>query len=248
MTKSVFEKIARKATSWKEDRKRQNQKKQMTEFYSALIKGGDLCFDIGANKGSRTEVFAALGAKVVAIEPLPVCCDVLEMKFGNADHVTIVQKAVSSKKGTEIIYAASATAISTMNLEWQKAVRESGRFSEYLWNEAITMDDLIVDFGIPSYCKIDVEGHEHSVFLGLSSPIGLLAFEFTPEMIGEAKKCLARISELGKYEYNLALGESMKFHLADWESVDRLIQRLTEISNGSEGYKTFGDVYARLIS
>ena len=40
-------------------------------FYSELIKKDDLCFDIGANYGNRSEVFIKLGAKVVAFEPQP---------------------------------------------------------------------------------------------------------------------------------------------------------------------------------
>lgn len=224
----------------------------MIKFYSAFIRNDKLCFDIGANRGTRTEALAALGARVIAVEPLPVCCELLKINFGKANQVTIVQKAVSCKKGTGKIYAGIATTISTMNLDWQKAVRASGRFREHTWNDAvevetITLDDLIVEFGVPDFCKIDVEGHEHSVLLGLSSPIGLISYEFTPEMIGEAKKCLVQISKLGRYEYNLSLGESMKFHFRDWECIDGMTQILTEISERSDAFKTFGDVYARQI-
>ena len=50
-------------------------------FYSELIKKNDLCFDIGANYGNRSEVFLKLGAKVVAFEPQPKPLKFLKRKF-----------------------------------------------------------------------------------------------------------------------------------------------------------------------
>ena len=44
-------------------------RKKLIKFYSQFITKDDLCFDIGANIGSRTEVFLRLGAKVVSVEP-----------------------------------------------------------------------------------------------------------------------------------------------------------------------------------
>ena len=43
-------------------------------FYSQFISKDNLCFDIGANVGNRTSVFAALKAKVIAVEPQKYCC------------------------------------------------------------------------------------------------------------------------------------------------------------------------------
>jgi hypothetical protein len=40
-------------------------------FYGQFVRPGNLCFDIGANIGTKTEMLLALGAKVVSIEPQP---------------------------------------------------------------------------------------------------------------------------------------------------------------------------------
>ena len=40
------------------------------QFYSQFISTGDLVFDIGANRGDRTELFVEMGARVVAVEPI----------------------------------------------------------------------------------------------------------------------------------------------------------------------------------
>lgn len=50
-------------------------------FYKQWIKPGDLVFDIGANIGNRTRVFADIGARVVAVEPLPHCYWALRWMF-----------------------------------------------------------------------------------------------------------------------------------------------------------------------
>ncbi len=47
-------------------------------FYSKLIKKNDLCFDIGANIGTKSKLFLSLGAKVIAFEPQQLCSQSLE--------------------------------------------------------------------------------------------------------------------------------------------------------------------------
>ncbi|UCF00102.1 MAG: hypothetical protein JSV82_03285, partial [Planctomycetota bacterium] len=49
--------------------KEREQLAKELDFYSQLIKRDDLCFDIGANIGDKTNVFVHLGAVVVAVEP-----------------------------------------------------------------------------------------------------------------------------------------------------------------------------------
>jgi FkbM family methyltransferase len=56
-----------------------------------------------------------------------------------------------------------------------RAVRASGRFSEFEWNDELevpmrTLDELIREYGVPDFCKIDVEGYEFGVIQGLSRP------------------------------------------------------------------------------
>ena len=51
--------------------RRRAQYRAEISFYSNFISSNDLCFDIGANIGSKTEAFLAIGASVVAVEPQP---------------------------------------------------------------------------------------------------------------------------------------------------------------------------------
>jgi hypothetical protein len=51
-------------------------------FYSQFIRSNSLCFDVGANAGSRTGIFLAQGAKVVAVEPQDQCVNNMKQRFG----------------------------------------------------------------------------------------------------------------------------------------------------------------------
>ena len=49
----------------------------MKTFYSQFISKNSLVFDVGANIGNRTAMFAELGRLVVAIEPQNTCMKTL---------------------------------------------------------------------------------------------------------------------------------------------------------------------------
>ena len=78
-------------------------RKKLLKFYSRFIKKDDLCFDIGANYGRRTEIFLKLGARVVAVEPQDACMKELQKKDGSNKRVILVKKAISDNYGEEEI-------------------------------------------------------------------------------------------------------------------------------------------------
>ena len=54
------------------------------EFYRKLLAGlrqGDQIFDIGANRGDKTEVFLKLGSRVVSVEPDDSCRAIVRDRF-----------------------------------------------------------------------------------------------------------------------------------------------------------------------
>lgn len=216
-------------------------------FYSQIIQGNDLCFDIGANYGNRTEVFLKLGAKVVAVDPQPFPVKFLRRKFKNK--IMIEDKAIGSSRGKAKLFVSSATTLSTLSKEWLDKVRKT-RFTEAKWNEIltvdmITLDDLVEKYGKPDFCKIDVEGYELEVFKGLTNPLKMISFEFTiPEFIDRAIECINYLNSLGSIKCNYSPGETMKFGLEDWST--------------AENFKTFfytlpekgvidGDIYVKYI-
>src|SRR5258708_2234375 len=54
-------------------RKLKRARLNMTQLISSLLPPGALVFDIGANVGSFSEVYALAGCRVLAVEPNPDC-------------------------------------------------------------------------------------------------------------------------------------------------------------------------------
>jgi len=212
-------------------------------FYSQFIHKDNLCFDVGAHEGNRTEIFLKLGAKVVAVEPQESCINQLRQKFSKKAKFTLVNKGLSDREGELTLYICrDATTISTFSNKWK-----TGRFSDYKWGEnklvpVTTLDNLIKKFGLPVFCKIDVEGFELKVLKGLSQPISYISFEFTKEFFNDAKFCIDYLfSYLGYQEFNCSLGESMCMLFQNWVRPKELYQRLGSINDSL----LWGDIYAK---
>ena len=111
--------------------------------------------------------------------------------------------------------------ISTFAEHWK-----TGRFSDSKWDEKITvnittLDELIKKFGNPKYIKIDVEGFEHEVILGLTKKSGIISFEFTSEFIEDAFKSIDYLISLGYSDFNYSLGERRKF-FTQWTTANSI--------------------------
>ena len=222
---------------------------KISDFYKGFVKPGDLCFDIGANIGERTDIFLNLGANVVCVEPQRDCIKILRSKYRHNSRVEIVDGGLSSQPGKMTLsICKDINTISTFSEKWK-----TGRFSSYHWDEqydvrVITMDQVVEKYGVPDFCKIDVEGFEIEVLKGLSSPIRLLSFEFTREFIHDAQMCMEHLESLGKVEYNFALGDNLMsnpgLEINNWVTKELLLQKIDNISFTL----LWGDIYARFLS
>jgi len=202
-----------------------------------------LVFDVGAHHGGKTEHYLNLGAsRVISVEPQVSCLDILRMKFGNQRKVIVEPLCLSDTSGTIPFYVSPSTTISTADLDWQE-----GRFKGWIWEQPIeisatTLDVLIERYGVPDFCKIDVEGYELSVLKGLSQPIPFLSFEFTAEYLGKkTKPCLEHLSSLGYKKFNVAFDNTEKFAFENWVDWPSLIIEIEK--NPDPLY--WGDIYAR---
>ncbi len=153
---------------------------------------------------------------------------------------------VSNHDGERQLFVPAAHTIASTNPEWIEAVQASERFGSQEWSavtrvRSITLDQAVGRFGVPAFCKIDVEGAEHEVLQGLSSPVPLIAFEHTPEYPRSTIGSIACLSALGPYEWNYSQGESAKLLAGEWLSQSELEATLTQLPLSG-----FGDVYARL--
>lgn len=221
------------------------KKKQQQRFYQQFINKGDLCFDVGANMGSRTETFSKLGAKVIAIEPTQNCCQVLRNKFGTAPNVSLLQIALGAQPGKGTLHLANYHEVSTLSTLFIEQYSHQEKHN-ILWDKTVqvplsTLDQLIQEYGLPKFCKIDVEGYETEVLKGLSQPIPYLSFEYNNRLKEKALECLEILSNFPNLSYNFSPYESMQLSLDTWKNQADFHQYLQDLSSNI----LTGDVYVR---
>ena len=230
-----------------------NPRRLTIRFYSQFIHVDDLCFDVGANLGQRTDIFLELGAKTICIEPQSFCLKKLSNLYGDKDSITIVGKGVSSVEGEmEMFICEELSSLSTMSSSWQQDSIHAKEYG-YQWNkketvEVTTLDALIAQYGLPTFCKIDVEGFEYEVLSGLNHPIPLISFEFNDGFFDETRKCIVRLLQLGNYKFNFGLAEpsgGQGLFLDEWSVHTVLYEQIESLSKSTP--KLWGDIYAKLF-
>jgi FkbM family methyltransferase len=220
----------------------------MDALYGRFLKFGDLAFDIGAHVGDRTGSFRRLGARVVALEPQPLCARIVRAIYGGDSGVTLREAACGEFSGTVTLRVNSANpTVSTASTEFVAAADGAGGWEGQVWDSMIevpctTLNALIAEHGMPAFSKIDVEGFEAIVLSGLSQPLPALSFEFTTIQRDVALACLARLSALGSYRFDVALGESQTMTFNRWVASDVMASHIAGLPHAANS----GDVYCVL--
>jgi FkbM family methyltransferase len=217
-------------------------------FYGQFLRPGDLAFDVGAHVGDRVRTWRQLGARVIAIEPQPVMANLLRRLYGNDDGVTLVADALGARPGRATLHVSSLTpTLTTLSSGWMRDVQADERFRSTEWDtsvdvEVTTLDALITKYGVPRFCKIDVEGFELEVLRGLSTPIDAVSFEYIPVAKALAQTCVRHLAALGPYRFRSSRVETMRWSDERWLTADEMVAKLESLAL----YDRSGDVYARL--
>lgn len=220
----------------------------MDALYARFVRPGDLAFDIGAHVGDRIASFRRLGARVVALEPQPGPARAVRLIHGRDREVTLIEAAAGAAEGEVTLRVNSANpTVSTASDAFVRAAAGAGGWEGQVWDTEVsapclTLDRLIRDHGAPAFAKIDVEGFEDRVLMGLTRPIPALSFEFTTIARDVARRCLERLAALGLYRFDLALGETQRLAFGRWLAPDEMAAHLASLPHEANS----GDVYAVL--
>ena len=149
--------------------------------------------------------------------------------------------------GRATLYVSSKTpTVSSVSKTWINAVAKDPSFRHVQWDSEIqttmtTLDQLIEEYGLPDFCKLDIEGHELEALRGLSAELPALSFEFLPATITSAEQCIHQLETIGHYEYNWAVAEQFQLQSPAWLTPETMILHLSDkLPKGKSG-----DIYAR---
>lgn len=230
--------------------RRPGRERALRRLYSEFVGPGDLVFDIGAHLGDRSSAFAALGARVVAVEPQPQLLRWLKRLTRHQPGIVCLPLAVGRAPGSaQLALSFRNPTVASLDSRWRERLRTTiAGFRHVRWEDSITvpvttLDELIRQYGSPRFCKIDVEGFEVEVLAGLSQPVPALSFEFVNGALDQALQCLEELDRLGRHEFNVIAGELRHFIWPSWRNPELLRQWL---EGEAEGIAS-GDIYARLV-
>jgi FkbM family methyltransferase len=222
-------------------------RRKTRDFYARFVRRGDLVFDVGANVGSYSEVFCELGARVVAVEPNPQCCQNLR-QLARVCPVYVENCAAGDLPGKATLRLCDYSGLSTLTNDWHEASQQSPLNRDAKWTgslevEILTLDQLAGRYGVPNFVKIDAEGYDDQALRGMSFRPPALSFEFNRWLPAVAMRCFDAPALANGYEFNYVRGLEMRLACERWVRGDELRARLDALT-GSEWN---GDVLARRI-
>lgn len=128
----------------------------VSALLQAHLRPGDNYWDVGAKAGYHALLAARIAGpagKVVAFEPDPLACDIIEDELALNDLRCIVeQAAVTDHVGRVTLRRHPNCLMSTLD-----GIIQEG---ETLEVEATTLDEMVARHGVPHLIKMDIEGAE----------------------------------------------------------------------------------------
>jgi FkbM family methyltransferase len=132
------------------------------------VKTGDTVYDIGANLGYVSLSLAKQvgpNGQVIAFEPVPQNIELLRqnIQLNDIRNIRLLEVAASDKQGEAMIRFAENLA--TASMVWHR----NDPTATELAIKTVVVDDLVGagDLAHPTFVKIDVEGAEGAVLLGM---------------------------------------------------------------------------------
>jgi FkbM family methyltransferase len=162
---------------------------QRAEFQSFIsyCSSTMLLYDIGAHFGIFSLAAAHLGGRAIAVDASPAAANMIGIQASLnkcTDRVQILRAAVSDANN-----AIAMLNSGVFSDGYFKATNQRAK-SELTQVQAITIDQMALQFGPPTHIKIDVEGHEAAVLRGARATMRqfspLLFLELHNEMIVSA--------------------------------------------------------------
>ena len=170
----------------------------------------DLIYDVGMHNGDDTFHYLACGFRVVAIEANPVLVDKASERFANEierGRLTIIGAAVGPDTGRAPFW------VNDDNTQHSSLFEEIGARNQSRHHlvdvDCVRFEDILSEFGIPYYLKIDIETSDIHCLQALSS--GNLPRYISVE--AHALRYMAILSCLGCDRFKVIDQKTFRSHL-----------------------------------
>lgn len=122
----------------------------------------DLIFDIGMNNGDDAAYYLHKGYRVVAVEADPTLVDKARDRFAAQVHdgqLGLVNVGIAPERGVASFWICDAQ--SQWNSFDRALASRRGLAHHAIDVRCCPFRDLLEQFGVPMYLKVDIEGHDH---------------------------------------------------------------------------------------
>lgn len=132
----------------------------------------DLIYDVGMHKGEDSAFYLALGYRVVAFEAHPELAAGCRSRFANeiaAGRLTIIEGAIKDTEATTVTFFTHPNSVwGTTEPSWVERNAEIAA-STAIEVPRIDFAQVLRQWGIPHYLKVDIEGADEHCMRTLSS-------------------------------------------------------------------------------
>lgn len=156
-----------------------------------MLTKNNMVFDIGLHTGEDTEYYLFRGFRVVAVDANPDLIERARKYFSNyleTNQLVLLNLAVFNKDNEEIDFNISRVT------DWSSLYRQisnrKSQFHKTIKVKTKRLSSLMMEFGIPYYCKIDVEGCDEMSLETLSN------IDEIPKFISVETECLGEFEDI----------------------------------------------------
>jgi FkbM family methyltransferase len=179
---------------------------------TATFQGADanssFIFDIGMDECQDTDFYLKKGFRVVAVDANPAVCAAAQKRYATeiaTEQLTVVNKAISTTSDPLIFHVCETlSAWSTADRELRdKLVRRGQATFREVVVQGVTIGDLIGEYGLPYFAKVDIEGFDLICVRGFSEAEGRPSYISTEVNLNAAREQVTALQALGYTRFAL---------------------------------------------
>lgn len=181
-------------------------------------------FDIGMYDGTDTAYYLSLGSRVIAVEANPLLVKRGQERFGAeiaAGRLTIVNAAISSDTTpVELMLSADDLGSSSMFGDRVAARQPMGSITA----RGLPILDLVKQYGVPDYLKVDIEGADRFCILHLTRDTRprFVSFEIGPDV----EELVEHLRSIGYTRFKIMSQVSLRELANEANLRDRVVHRM----------------------